>query len=190
MRYPLLPSRSWEVDLDAMDALITAAPAGSIKFLLLNNPGNPTGSNWAPAHVAAVAAMARKHRLPVVADEIYADMVFKGEVFTPFADVAGDVPVITIGGAAKQFLVPGWRVGWMLLCDRAGALKSLRGPLTSLTQVVLGTSTLMQAAVTRFLTAVPEDYYDKLNATLEEHANFVIKYVGHAMIAFHASHLF
>jgi len=176
VRYPLLPAQDWEIDLPAMEARITeAAAAGSpVKFLLLNNPGNPTGSNWAPAHVAAIAALAAKHKIPVVSDEIYGNMVFSGQTFTPFADVAGDVPVITVGGTAKQFLTPGWRVGWLAICDRAGLLASLRGPLVSLTQVVLGASTIMQGATEKFLKTVPTDYYTKLNATLEEHAKIVV----------------
>ncbi len=100
-------------------------------------------------------------------------MVFTGEKFTAFADVAGDVPVFTIGGIAKQYLVPGWRVGWLTITDRAQRLKALRGPLISLTQVVLGSTTVVQAALPAIFDTVPRSYYEGLNATLEKQALYV-----------------
>jgi len=50
--------------------------------------------------------------------EIYADMVFSGQTFFPLASLSDDVPILTCGGLAKRYLVPGWRVGWIFLHDR------------------------------------------------------------------------
>ena len=48
---------------------------------------------------------------------------------------------MTVGGLAKEFLVPGWRLGWVLLCDRSGVCEDLRPALQRLTQLVLGACT-------------------------------------------------
>jgi tyrosine aminotransferase len=40
--------------------------------------------------------------------------------FTPLYSLSSDVPIITIGGLAKRWLVPGWRVGWVVLHERGG----------------------------------------------------------------------
>ena len=40
--------------------------------------------------------------------------------FTPLYTLGSDVPIITIGGLAKRWLVPGWRVGWVVLHERGG----------------------------------------------------------------------
>ena len=49
---------------------------------------------------------------PIIADEIYAGMIFPGRNFCSFAEVTSKVPTIICGGLAKRFLVPGWRIGW------------------------------------------------------------------------------
>jgi aspartate/methionine/tyrosine aminotransferase len=38
-------------------------------------------------------------------------------VFTPIQTLRGDVPVLSLGGLAKEFVVPGWRVGWITMHD-------------------------------------------------------------------------
>jgi tyrosine aminotransferase len=173
--YRLLPDRGWECDLAHMDALVdeAAAQGAPVKAVIMNNPGNPTGSNYSRAHLLELQALLARRRLPLVADEIYSYMVFNGETFTPFASLAQDVPVFTISGIAKQFLVPGWRVGWIAIHDPAGRLAALRQPLVSLTQVVLGSCTLVQHALPAILHSLPADYYPSLLATLEAQANKV-----------------
>ena len=39
------------------------------------------------------------------------------------AAASENVPVLTVGGTAKKFMVPGWRMGWILIHDRNDALK-------------------------------------------------------------------
>ncbi len=109
LAYRLDSAKSWESDIAHMEELVaTAARDGyRVKGMLFNNPGNPTGSNYSRAHLEELQAFCARHKLPVIADEIYGHMVFKGQTFTPFASLAGDVPVFTVGGLAKQFLVPG-----------------------------------------------------------------------------------
>lgn len=67
------------------------------KAILINNPSNPCGSNFSAEHLVAIAAIARKHGLPIIADEIYGRCVFKGQ-FYPMHLFSGDVPVISVGG--------------------------------------------------------------------------------------------
>jgi len=45
--------------------------------------------------------------------------VFEGS-FTPIATVSGSVPVLAVGGLAKEFVVPGWRVGWIVMHEVSG----------------------------------------------------------------------
>ena len=51
-------------------------------------------------------------QVPIIADEIYAGMVFPGRIFFSFAEISSTVPIIVCGGISKRFLVPGWRMGW------------------------------------------------------------------------------
>lgn len=56
-------------------------------FILVNNPSNPCGSNYSAAHLKEILAVAEEKHLPILADEIYADLVFGDEIFTPMATV-------------------------------------------------------------------------------------------------------
>lgn len=50
-----------------------------------------------------VNSVASKHHLPIVSDEVYADMVFSGSTFHSVASLASNVPVLTCGGIAKRY---------------------------------------------------------------------------------------
>lgn len=164
--YDLLPGRQWEADVASIDRMVDART----RALLVNNPSNPCGSNYSEAHLRELAACAARHRLPIVADEIYADMVFSGQRFTPMAAVSDEAPVLVLGGLAKQYLVPGWRCGWVAVHDRRGRLEEVRRSLVVMSQVVLGANTLVQAAIPAMLTGPPPSYYAGLNAQLERQA--------------------
>jgi len=108
--YDLLPEQNWEIDLCQMESLIDE----NTSAIIVCNPSNPCGSVWSLNHIQDVISIAEKHKLPIISDEIYADMVFSESTFTPFARVSRNVPVLTMGGLAKRWLVPGWRIGWIL----------------------------------------------------------------------------
>jgi tyrosine aminotransferase len=134
--YPLIAEKNWEADLEAMDAAID----GKTKAIVINNPSNPCGSNFSSQHLLGIAAVARKHSLPIIADEIYEHCVFNGE-FTPMHINSGDVPVLSVGGLAKEFVIPGWRVGWLILHDKkTGRLDEFKNGIKSLTQLIVGKS--------------------------------------------------
>lgn len=81
-------------------------------------------------------------------------------------------PVISIGGLAKQYLVPGWRLGWILIYDRNDILKDVREGIGRLTTLILGANTLVQGALEDILFKTPKSYYENLIKTLKEHAEF------------------
>lgn len=88
------------------------------RLIVVNNPSNPCGSVYCKRHLYEILSFARKHRLPIVADEIYGDIVFQGNEFVPLATLSTEVPILSVGGLAKQHLVPGWRLGWIAIHDR------------------------------------------------------------------------
>ena len=53
------------------------------------------------------------------ADEIYENFVFPGQTYAPIASLTTTVPVLACGGLTKRFLVPGWRMGWIIINDRS-----------------------------------------------------------------------
>ena len=55
----------------------------------------------------AILDIANRHKLPIIADEIYETMTFKEGSFNAIATLSTEVPILAVGGLAKQFLVPG-----------------------------------------------------------------------------------
>lgn len=94
-QYPLKPEESWNCDVEAMDKLIDS----KTKAIVVCNPSNPCGSSYTAEHLQEICAVARKHNILIIADEIYGGLVFTGK-FSPFHVHSGDVPIISIGGNA------------------------------------------------------------------------------------------
>lgn len=93
---------------------IEAAITPKTKAILLNNPCNPTGKFYDRAALEMLADIAAAHDLLVVADEIYTDYVYTGE-FVPFCTLPEmRARTITLNSFSKNFLMTGWRVGYIL----------------------------------------------------------------------------
>jgi len=168
--YDLLPGKNWEIDLASLERSIDADTTA----VILNNPSNPCGSVFSREHLRDVLAVCERRRVMVVADEIYSDMVFATHRFHAAASLSVSVPVITVGGLAKKWLVPGWRMGWLLLHDPChGALNDIRHGLHSLSQQILGPNTLIQAALPDILTHTPARFYRQITQSLESNAHFL-----------------
>jgi alanine-synthesizing transaminase len=106
--YWLNEEDGWQPDLDDIRQKITPRTRG----IVLINPNNPTGSICGASMLEAIAELARQHNLVVFADEIYDKLILDGEEHRSLAAIAPDVPVVTFGGLSKNYLAPGWRIGW------------------------------------------------------------------------------
>ena len=102
------PERGWQPDLDHIRGLITPAT----RALVVIDPNNPTGATYPAETRTALLEIADTHNIPLLADEVYADLAFDGPV-PAFALQNPDAPVITFSSLSKAYLAPGWRSGWM-----------------------------------------------------------------------------
>ena len=110
--YSLDPHNGWMPDLDELRNKVKFNE--SIAGIMIINPDNPTGAVFPREVVAEMVEIARQYDLFIVADEIYANMVFnKQERYAPIAQLAGDVPAIALKGISKEMPWPGARCGWM-----------------------------------------------------------------------------
>ena len=122
--YDLNEDDGWQPELADIERKLTPRTRG----IVLINPNNPTGSLCSRQMLEQVAEVARRHNLVVFSDEIYDKLVFDNEKpdgtsHIAFAAVAPDVPCITFGGMSKNYLVPGWRIGWGIVSGDAAAIK-------------------------------------------------------------------
>lgn len=96
-------------DFKMTAAKVEAAITPKTKLLILNSPGNPTGVAIDAAELPALAAVAKKHNLLVLSDEIYEQFQYDQKAST----IAGLYDqVILLNGFSKMAAMPGWRVGF------------------------------------------------------------------------------
>ncbi len=118
--YDLNEEDGWQPELADLERKLTPHTRG----IVLINPNNPTGSLCTRQMLEQVAEVARRHNLIVFSDEIYDKLILDGTPHIAFAAVAPDVPCVTFGGMSKNYLVPGWRIGWGIVSGDAAAVKS------------------------------------------------------------------
>jgi len=82
------------------------------KALIFNSPNNPTGTVFSEETLQQIAALAVKHDLWVIADEIYARILFNGEYKSIYAMPGMAERTIIIDGFSKSFAMTGWRLGY------------------------------------------------------------------------------
>ncbi|PVD20648.1 hypothetical protein C0Q70_18806 [Pomacea canaliculata] len=123
--YDLLPEKSWEVDLQHLVELIDY----NTTAIIVNNPSNPCGSVYSKEHLLAIIDIAARYKVPIIADEIYEHFVFEGYQYHSLASLSQEVPILSCGGLTKRFLVPGWRLGWIVIYDVNDTFGEVRSAL-------------------------------------------------------------
>lgn len=117
-------SEGWEPDLDDIEAKVTPRT----KAIVVINPNNPTGAVYSPEMLRRLAELATRHRLVVMADEIYDRILYDDALHTIMATVAPDVLVLTFNGLSKAYRLAGFRSGWMVVTGpRTNAQSYLEG---------------------------------------------------------------
>jgi alanine-synthesizing transaminase len=115
LHYDCLPENGFLPDPVQVEKLITPRT----RALVIINPNNPTGAVYPRALLEQLAAIARKHHLLLMSDEIYDGITYDDAKFEPLAAIAGDTPCVSFGGLSKVHRACGWRVGWALLSGEA-----------------------------------------------------------------------
>ena len=108
VRYAMRPEHGYLPDIAEVESHITPRT----KAIVINNPSNPTGAVFPEETVRALVELARKHDLWLITDEVYEDLIFKGE-HVPAASFDSE-RVITISGVSKTYAMTGWRIGWAI----------------------------------------------------------------------------
>ncbi|MCF3641894.1 pyridoxal phosphate-dependent aminotransferase [Rhizobium sp. TRM95111] len=107
----------WQLDLERLEAAITP----KTRVLFVNTPSNPTGWTAARQDLADLLAIARRHGLWIMADEIYALYHYAGGRAPSFLDVMEDGDrVVFVNSFSKNWSMTGWRVGWIVAPPEMG----------------------------------------------------------------------
>jgi aspartate aminotransferase len=106
--YRLLEENKFQPDVAEIAAKITP----KTRVLIFNSPNNPTGTVFSESVLQQIAALAQKHDLWIIADEIYARILFRGEYKSIWALPGMAERTVIIDGFSKSFAMTGWRLGY------------------------------------------------------------------------------
>ena len=124
VHYPCDESNGWMPDLDAIEARITPRTKG----IVLINPNNPTGAVYSAELVRGFAALAERHGLVLMSDEIYEKILYDGATHEHAALHVSDTLCLTFSGLSKAQRVAGYRAGWVAISgNRERATDFLEG---------------------------------------------------------------
>jgi len=114
----------WNPDLADLEAKITP----QTKAVVVINPNNPTGAVYSRAVLTKIVELARRHRLVLMADEIYDKILYEDAAHVPLASLAPDLFCLTFNGLSKAYRVAGYRAGWLAVTgQKAHAASYLEG---------------------------------------------------------------
>lgn len=151
--YRLDESRGWGPDLEEMDASVTPRT----RAIVVINPNNPTGAVHSRSAIEGIVELARRRRLVIISDEIYDRLILDGTPHITLAALAPDVPVVTLKGLSKNYVMPGWRVGWVIVSGPQNALGGFTDGLHRLVRARLSGNHPMQYAIRPALEG-PQDH--------------------------------
>lgn len=116
--YYLNEENGWLPDIDDIKTKIN----DKTRAIILINPNNPTGSLYTEENLRQIVDLALEHNLVIFADEIYDKLLFDGKKHISIASLNKDVSCITFGGLSKNYMVPGFRIGWGIVSGRKEVL--------------------------------------------------------------------
>src|SRR5579864_4502039 len=169
--YDLNEDDAWQPELADIERKILPHTRG----IVLINPNNPTGSLCTRQMLERIAELARRHNLIVFSDEIYDKLILDGTPHLAFAAVAPDVPCVTFGGMSKNYLVPGWRIGWGIVSGEAAAVKAYTDGVQRLLRARLCANHPEQYAIKAALEG-PQDHLAEVQSKLRSRRDITQKW--------------
>lgn len=117
--YYLDEKNGWQPDVEDIKSKIN----DRTKAIVLINPNNPTGSVASKEVLSQIIDVALEHNLIIFADEIYDKLIFDDKKHVSIASLNKEVPCVTFSGMSKNYVVPGFRVGWGIASGNANVMK-------------------------------------------------------------------
>ncbi len=108
VHYPLYIEHGFVPQPEHIESLITPRT----KLMIINSPSNPTGAVFPRETIEGLVALAQRHDLYLLSDEVYDELVFEGEHVSPALYDAERT--IGIYAFSKNYAMTGWRVGYVV----------------------------------------------------------------------------
>ncbi len=152
-------------------AKLEKAVSKRTKAIVLNSPSNPTGLAYDRKTLEEIAAVAVKHRIYVISDEIYEKLVYDGFKHTSIASLGAEIKDLTIvvNGVSKSHSMTGWRIGYA-----AGPKDVITAMANIQSQSTSNPTSISQKAALEALRG-PQDFLPKMNAEFDKRRRYMVE---------------
>ena len=161
----LREERGFRLDAEELASMVNPRT----KLIIINSPQNPTGGVLTCEDLDLIAETAVKHRVWVLSDEIYAEILYDGkfESISQFPDIRERL--IILDGFSKTFAMTGWRIGYGIMpVQMAEKLARIQTNMNSCT------ATFTQRACLDALTG-PRDEIDRMLTEFRKRRDFIVE---------------
>lgn len=161
----------YSVDFDALEDAIT----DRTRLMILCNPQNPTGAAYTREELTQFAAIAEKHDLAIVSDEIHCDLLLGDTKHIPIATLSPEIAqrTITLMAPSKTFNIPGLGASFAVIENEA-LRKQFQSAMTGIVpHMSLLAAVAMEAAYTRC-----DDWLTELRTYLTANRDFALDYIA------------
>ncbi|PKL89091.1 MAG: aminotransferase [Ignavibacteriae bacterium HGW-Ignavibacteriae-2] len=158
--YYLNEENGWQPDIEDIRSKINDKTKG----IIIINPNNPTGSNADYNTLKQLVDLAVENNLIIFADEIYDKLLFDGSKHIALASINPDAPVVTFGGLSKNYMVPGFRIGWGVVSGQKSVLVDYIEAINKMLRARLSANHPEQYGIKPAL----EGHHDHLKLALEK----------------------
>lgn len=169
--YELDENNEWQPNVDHIRKRINS----KTKAITLINPNNPTGAVYSRKILKQIIDVAGENNLPIFSDETYDKLVLDEEIkFCAVGSLSKDVPAVTFNTLSKNYLAPGWRVGWALFSGQEEKISNFVEGFKKLARARLSISHPMQYAVKAALEG-PQEHLAEVISVLRKRRDITYK---------------
>jgi aminotransferase len=162
---PTHAEEGFQVTAEAIEGAITERT----KVLFIPSPNNPTGTVMGREHLNRIAALAKKHDLAVISDEIYDRLVYGDAEHVCFASLPGMYQrTVVLQGFSKAYAMTGWRIGYVVgPAELVGSMRKLHQYL------IMSAPTVSQWAALEAL-RVGEPYVEEMREEYDRRRRLIV----------------
>ena len=131
---PIIVQTTQENDWKITPAQFEEAMSPRTKMIIINSPGNPTGSVYTKEELRSLVEVAADEEIIILSDEIYESLTYDGAEHVSVASLTPEARdlTITVNGFSKAYAMTGWRIGYLGAPEKiAKAIDSLQSHSTS-----------------------------------------------------------
>ena len=131
---PVIVQTTQENDWKMTPEQFEEAMSPRTKMVIINSPGNPTGSVYTKDELRALVEVAADEEITILSDEIYESLTYDGAEHVSVASITPEAKdlTITVNGFSKAYAMTGWRLGYLGAPEKiAKAIDSMQSHATS-----------------------------------------------------------